>query len=96
MPYAIIRGRNGRRHEVDFGDAAVRVEIHSSVEIFIEADSEPTRRNVGASPFLTFLATSIAKPPQRRRVVPRNPPLTDFGARSTIESKRSLWTAAHL
>jgi hypothetical protein len=43
MPYAIIRGKNGRRHEVDFGDDAIRVEIHSSeeiVEIFIEADSE--------------------------------------------------------
>jgi hypothetical protein len=43
MPYAIIRGKSGRRHEVDFGDAPIRVEIHSSdevVEIFIEADSE--------------------------------------------------------
>jgi hypothetical protein len=43
MPYAILRGRNGRRHEVDFGAEAVRVEIHSSeetVEIFIEADFE--------------------------------------------------------
>ena len=43
MPHAIVRGQNGRRHEVDFGDAAVRVEIHSSeetVEIFIEADFE--------------------------------------------------------
>jgi hypothetical protein len=43
MPYAIIRGKNGRRHEVDFGDEAVRVEIYSSeetVEIFIEADLE--------------------------------------------------------
>jgi hypothetical protein len=42
MPHAIIRGKNGRRHEVDFGDD-VRVEIHSSeetVEIFIEADFE--------------------------------------------------------
>jgi hypothetical protein len=41
MPYAIIRGENGRRHEVEFGDAPVRVEIHASeetVEIFIEAD----------------------------------------------------------
>jgi len=40
---AIIRGRNGRRHEVDFADAAVHVEIRSSeetVEIFIEADFE--------------------------------------------------------
>lgn len=43
MPHAIIRGQNGRRHEVDFGDAPVRVEIYSSeetVEIFIEADFE--------------------------------------------------------
>jgi hypothetical protein len=43
MSYVIIRGRNGRRHEVDFGDAPVRVQISSSeetVEIFIEADSE--------------------------------------------------------
>ena len=43
MPHAIIRGMNGRRHEVDFGDAPVRVKVYSSeetVEIFIEADSE--------------------------------------------------------
>ena len=43
MPHAIIRGKNGRRHEVDFGDAPVRVEIYASdetVEIFIEADFE--------------------------------------------------------
>jgi hypothetical protein len=40
---AIIRRENGRRHEVGFGDAPVRVEIYASeetVEIFIEADSE--------------------------------------------------------
>lgn len=43
MPHAIIRGKNGRRHEVDFGAAPVRVEISSNeenVEIFIEADFE--------------------------------------------------------
>ena len=43
MPHAIIRGKSGRRHEVDFGDAPIRVEIYSSdetVEIFIEADFE--------------------------------------------------------
>jgi hypothetical protein len=41
MPHAIIRGNNRRRHEVDFGDAPIRVEIHASdetVEIFVEAD----------------------------------------------------------
>jgi hypothetical protein len=43
MTHAIIRGQNGRRHEVDFGDAPVRVEVYASeetVEIFVEADSE--------------------------------------------------------
>ena len=43
MTHAIIRGNNGRRHEVDFGDTPVRVEIpHSeeTVEIFIESDLE--------------------------------------------------------
>src|SRR5215472_13772872 len=43
LPHAIIRGANGRRHEVGFGDAPVRVEIYHSdetVEIFIEADFE--------------------------------------------------------
>jgi hypothetical protein len=43
MPHAIIRAKNGRRHEVNFGDEAARVAIHASeetVEIFIEADFE--------------------------------------------------------
>ena len=43
MPHAIIRGANGRRHEVDFRNAPIRVEIDASeetVEIFIEADCE--------------------------------------------------------
>jgi hypothetical protein len=43
MTHAIIRGKNGRRHEVDFGDAPVRVDVHASeetVEIFVEADFE--------------------------------------------------------
>jgi len=41
MAHAIIRGKNGRRHEVDFGDSPVRVEVYASeetVEIFVEAD----------------------------------------------------------
>jgi hypothetical protein len=40
MPHAIIRGGNGRRHEVDFEDAEIRIEVHSSdetVEILVEA-----------------------------------------------------------
>ena len=40
MPYVIIRGNNGRRHEVDFEDADITVEFHSNgdtVEFVIEA-----------------------------------------------------------
>jgi len=43
VPHAIIRGNNGRRHEVDFGDSPVRVEVYASeetIEIFVEADFE--------------------------------------------------------
>jgi hypothetical protein len=45
MSHAIIRGKrkNGRRHEVDFGEAPIRVEVYASgetIEIFVEADYE--------------------------------------------------------
>ena len=43
MAHAIIRGKNGRRYEVDFGDSPVRVEVYASeetIEIFAEADFE--------------------------------------------------------
>jgi len=46
MPHAIIRGKNGRRHEVEFGDAQVRVEVHASdevIEISVEALDDPAR-----------------------------------------------------
>ncbi len=44
MSHAIIRGNNGRRHEVDFGDDEVHVEVHASeevVEISVEALGDP-------------------------------------------------------
>jgi hypothetical protein len=49
MPHAIIRDGNGRRHEVDFADAEIRIEIYSSdatVEIVAEAvnDLAPSDR----------------------------------------------------
>jgi hypothetical protein len=43
MTHAIIRGKNGRRHEADFEESPVRVEVYASeetVEIFVEADFE--------------------------------------------------------
>jgi hypothetical protein len=82
MPHAIIRGKNGRRHQVDFGDAPVRVEIYSSeetVEIFIEADFGTVpeeRRRFAILNFSTFPATSLAKPPAQQRDVPQSP-MTD-------------------
>ena len=64
IPYAIIRGANGRRHEVDFGDATFRVEIHTKedvVEIFLGADFQKFPEDGGVSPLLTFAATCLAK-----------------------------------
>ena len=43
MTHAIIRGKDGRRHEVDFEDSPVRVEVYASdetIEILVEADTE--------------------------------------------------------
>jgi hypothetical protein len=39
----IIRGRNGRRHEVDFGDAPVRVEVYAGEET-VATDRDPAHR----------------------------------------------------
>lgn len=43
MAHVIIRGSNGRRHEVDFEDAEITVEVHANdaaVELMIEAVDE--------------------------------------------------------
>ena len=43
MSHAIIRGANGRRHEVDFGDDRIRVSLHPGtehIELYVEADFE--------------------------------------------------------
>jgi len=48
MAYAIIRGKGGRRHEVDFGSSPLRVEVHAgeeTVEIHIEADFDTLAEN---------------------------------------------------
>jgi hypothetical protein len=40
VSFAIIRGSNGRRHEVDFGDAEIEVDVATgseTVQITIEA-----------------------------------------------------------
>ena len=41
MSHVIIRGANGRRHKVDFGDDQIRFSLYpgaENVELFIEAD----------------------------------------------------------
>jgi hypothetical protein len=79
MPYAIIRGRNGRRHEVDFGKAPVRVEIFSSeetVEIFIEADFETL-------------------PEQRRRFATLNIPRHQFSEATGAAARRRAKAELH-
>jgi hypothetical protein len=55
MSHAIIRGADGRRHEVDFGNGPLRVEIHpreETVEIYVEADFEtlPPRASTRGPP----------------------------------------------
>jgi hypothetical protein len=50
MAHAIIRGKNGRRHEVEFDDAPVRVEVHASeetVEFLWRQILKRTRKNGG-------------------------------------------------
>jgi len=50
MPHAIIRGGNGRRHEVDFEDAEIRIEVYSSdetVEIVVEAVNDLVTSDCG-------------------------------------------------
>jgi len=77
MPHAIIRGKNGRRHEVDFGDAPVRVEIYSSeeaVEIFVEADFETLpeeRRRVALLNIPRHLFSEATGAAARRAARPR-------------------------
>ena len=43
MPHVIIRGGNGRRHEVDFQDTEITIEFHANektIELVIEAQDD--------------------------------------------------------
>jgi hypothetical protein len=45
--HAILRGANGRRHEVDFGEAEVTIEVYAgetTIEIVIEAPHDLSHR----------------------------------------------------
>ena len=74
MSYVIIRGKNGRRHEVDFGDSPIRVEINSNepvVEISIEADYE-------------------TRPEGRRRFAHINIPRHQFSEASGLAARQKM------
>ena len=73
MTHAIIRAKNGRRHEVDFEDAPVRVKVHASdetIEILVEADTETT-------------------PEERRRFALLNIPRQQFSQATGEAARRS-------
>ena len=70
--YAILRGANGRRHEVDFGDDPVVVDVAMSdvtVQITMTASGDP---GSDRGRFVTFtvpreqLVTAMAKSVNRR------------------------------
>ncbi len=79
MIFAIIRGRNGRRHEVHFGDAEVEVDVaigSETVQITVEATGDPAlsdRRRFAtiAIPRIKFAAalswSRVPKPGTRSR-----------------------------
>ena len=53
MSFAIIRGSNGRRHEVDFGNAEIEVDVaigNETVQITVEAVDDLARPTNGALP----------------------------------------------
>jgi hypothetical protein len=67
MTFAIIRGSNGRRHEVDFGDDPVAIDISASdavVQIVVEEAGE---------------AASVDKPRYAMLSVPREQLMTALG-----------------
>jgi len=75
MPHAIIRDGNGRRHEADFEDAEIRIEVYSSdetVEILVEAvnNLSPSDRCQFALlniPNIFFRRRSARRPCRRER-----------------------------
>ena len=76
MSHAIIRTNSGRRHEVDFENSALRVEIHASdetVEIFVEADTNelPEERRrfaiINIPRHLFSQATAVGREATRRK-----------------------------
>ena len=65
MSHVIIRGENGRRHEVDFGETEITVSLHASpetVELGIEADDPDRASDKRRFALVNIHATFSAKP----------------------------------
>ena len=61
MSFAIIRGSNGRRHDVDFGDAEIEVDVaigSETVQITVEAIHDQAPSDKRRSPPSPSLARS--------------------------------------
>ena len=74
MTHAIIRGKNGRRHEVDFGDSPVRVEIYASdetIEIFVEADFETLAEERRRFAIINIPRQQFSQATEKQRAVPQ-------------------------
>lgn len=72
MAHGIIRGNNGRRHEVDFDDAEIAVEVFfndQSVELVIEAQDED-------------------RPRQKRRLALINLPRSEFDKAMAVAARQ--------
>ena len=88
MSFAIIRGRDGRRHEVDFGGATIEVDVaigSETVQITVEAihDQVPSEKRRFATMAIPRekLAAALGadlrerqgrRPPDGLRLVPSN------------------------
>ena len=78
MSHAITRGHTGRRHEVDFGDDPIRVEVHASdetvdsfVEVDVQTDVEDWPRfailSIPRHLFSEATGQPVRRPAQKRR-----------------------------
>jgi hypothetical protein len=95
MDDAIIRGSNGRRHEFDFGDEPIRVDIYSSeetIEIFIEAGFETLPKGASALCVSQYSPSPFQRSRRRSRATGREPSSCNVHVMSRFRHQR--WSAA--
>ena len=55
MPHAIIRGGDGRRHEVDFEDGEIRIEVYSAMRQSRSSSKQSTTSRFRTAAGLRFV-----------------------------------------